>query len=101
MFIELHKFYQIKQMILRLTIFISLLTLFYFYCNEDGTINNYRETNDINMIEMPVEQSPTLKYESIPQATLITDSSYYSVFLPYSNLELSVKTLNFLPKIIN
>lgn len=98
MFIELNRFYQIKQMILRLTLFISLLALFYFYCDEDGSINNYRETNDINMIETPVEQTATLKYESIPEATLKIDSSYYFVSSPFVISQLSTKLSGFLPQ---
>lgn len=85
-------------MILRLTLFISLLTLFYFYCNQNESVNNYRETNDINMIDTPPEISPTLNYEAIPQASLIIDSTYYSVFLPNTDFQLSSKISGFFPR---
>ncbi len=83
---------------LRLTLFISLVALFYMYCNEEEPSNIYIETNDINMIEMPVDQSPTLKYESIPQATVIIDSSYYFLSSPFSEFNLPSKISMLIPR---
>jgi hypothetical protein len=80
---------------LRITLFISLLTLFYIYCRQDASVNNYRETNDINMIEMPAEISPTLQYEFIPQAKSQIDTLYSPVSLPFADFELSASISNF------
>ena len=64
-------------MIFRVAFFISLIALFYYYCKEDSSANHYRESNDINMIEVPLELGPTFKYESIPKASNEFDSSLY------------------------
>ena len=73
-------------MIIRVALFISLIALFYNYCNEDGLTNQQREPDDINMIEVPVELSPTYNYESIPEAAIQTDSSQYIMSVYYTNL---------------
>jgi hypothetical protein len=64
-------------MIFRIALFISLIALFYHYCKEDSSANRYREPNDINMIEVPLELGPTFKYESIPEASVEFDSSIF------------------------
>ena len=47
------------QMIIRFSIFIALLALFYSYCKEDS-LKNLRQPNDLNLIEVPGEISPEL-----------------------------------------
>ncbi|MCK5368927.1 MAG: hypothetical protein KAQ62_10255 [Cyclobacteriaceae bacterium] len=76
-------------MIFRVTLFISLLSLFYYYCKEDGSTNQYREPNDINMIEVPLELGPTFKYESIPAASIEFDSTDYLISSHYTDSELA------------
>ena len=66
-------------MMIRVALFISLVALFYYYCKEDDSANYYRTPNEINMNEVPVEISPSLKYELMPQSTLNTDSSVYTI----------------------
>ena len=73
-------------MIIRVALFISLVALFYSYCNEDGLSNQQREPDDINMIEVPVELNPTYNYESIPEAALQPDSSRYILTTYFTNL---------------
>lgn len=51
------------------------------------------------MIEIPSELSPTLKYESIPEAVLEMDSSYYPISAVYTHFELSARVSSSLPKI--
>ena len=46
-------------MIIRFSIFISLLALFYYYCKDDSS-NHLRQPNDLNLIEVPSEFSPEL-----------------------------------------
>ena len=66
-------------MINRVALFISLVALFYYYCKEDNSANYYHAPNEINMNEVPVEISPSLKYKLMPQSTLNPDSSVYAV----------------------
>ena len=44
-------------MVLRFSIFFSLLALFYYYCKNDSS-DHLRQPNDINRIEVPEELSP-------------------------------------------
>ena len=64
-------------MIFRIAFFISLVALFYYYCQDGGAENQRRESNDINMIEVPVESSPVMQNESGPEALINSDSSIY------------------------
>lgn len=77
MFVDQINIYQTNQMIFRVALFISLIAIFYYYCQDGGTSNQHRESNDINMIEVPVETNPAMQYESIPEAALNFDSIYY------------------------
>jgi hypothetical protein len=45
-------------MILRLALFLTLVGLFYYYCADEDSSNDFRSPNDINMIEVPDEFSP-------------------------------------------
>ena len=66
-------------MIIRVSLFISLVALFYYYCKEDNSAYYYHAPNEINMNEVPVEISPSLKYKLMPQSTLKPDSSVYAI----------------------
>ena len=85
-------------MIFRVALFISLLALFYYYCKESGTSNQHRESNDINMIEVPVEANPTIQYESIPEAASYTDSSFYYFATQHTESDLSSIFLSSAPR---
>lgn len=85
-------------MIFRFALFISLLSLFYYYCEEDSSTNYFREPNDINMIDVPVEISPTLKYESIPETSIEYDSSVYSTPALPTNNKLTPRFLSSVPQ---
>ena len=61
-------------MLFRIALFISLVALFYYYCNNDGSSVNYRVPNDINMIEVPKEFYPTSIIKSTPEASIKIDS---------------------------
>lgn len=67
-------------MIIRISIFLTLLATFYFYCQEDNDSQQYRSPNDINMLEVPrnispvfIEDEPTA-YQILPDS--LTDDKY-------------------------
>ena len=61
-------------MILRITLFISLLTIFYFYCQNDSQTG--RSGNDGSFyLDAPIENSPTNRYDLMPGNTFTGDSS--------------------------
>ena len=64
-------------MIIRVALFISLLALFYNYCNEGNSSSKLREPNDINRMELPSELSPIYNYDSSPETFISMDSSIY------------------------
>jgi len=64
-------------MIIRVALFISLLALFYNYCNEGNSSSKLRQPNDINMMEVPLELSPIYNYDSSPETSISIDSSIY------------------------
>lgn len=64
-------------MIIRLALFISLIAIFYYYCKDGSSLNQFREPNDINKIEVPVEISPRFYYEPLQETTIQVDSSYF------------------------
>lgn len=66
-------------MIIRVAIFISLVALFYNYCNDENSYRNMRDANDINMMEVPSELSPIYNYNSSPTAYTLKDSSIYFI----------------------
>lgn len=70
-------------MIIRGALFLTLVSMFYFYCTDDSDSNQFRGPNDINMIEAPSELSPPIIENSntafIPtQDTLTAVTSSYS-----------------------
>ena len=85
-------------MMIRVALFISLVALFYYYCKEDNSANYYRAPNEINMIEVPVEIRPSLQYELIPEATLKSDSSAYSLIVQPTYFESSSRLLSSVPR---
>jgi hypothetical protein len=61
-------------MILRITLFISLLTIFYFYCqNDNQPVQSGSEGGFLP--EAPIENSPANQYDLIPGKTTTSDSS--------------------------
>jgi len=61
-------------MINRFSIFVSLLALFYYYCKDDSS-NQFRQPNDINLIEIPDEISPAYYYDEYAENSVEIDSS--------------------------
>ena len=61
-------------MILRVSLFISALALFYYYCKNDPEAQNQIQ-KDTNLIESPKEASPTNQYEFLPEESMKLDSS--------------------------
>jgi hypothetical protein len=64
-------------MIIRVGLFITLLAVFYFYCTEDTNSSQFNAPNDINMIETPIEISPSLMEKSNTHFTNQNDSIYF------------------------
>lgn len=64
-------------MIIRLALFISLIAIFYYYCKDGSSLNQFREPNDINKIEVPVEISPRFYYEPLQEEAIQIDSSHF------------------------
>ncbi len=64
-------------MITRVALFITLLAVFYFYCKEDSKSNQFRGPNDINMIEIPQEISPSFMENSNTNFSVLSDSIYF------------------------
>ncbi len=64
-------------MITRVALFITLLAVFYFYCKEDTKSNQFRGPNDINMIEIPQEISPSFMENSNASFSDLNDSIYF------------------------
>lgn len=82
-------------MIIRIAFFISLLALFYYYCKDgDNSINPYRETNDVNMIQVPDRINPAYNYDLIPEANWKTDTSNYLIYDQEANLEMTRQMLS-------
>lgn len=71
-------------MIIRFVFFISLLALFFYYCKNDSG-DQFRQPNDINLMEVPNEISPTFQYDTQPEKTMLLDSSiqFISANQPY------------------
>ena len=66
-------------MIIRVALFLTLLAVFYHYCNEDNSSNQFRGPNDINMIEVPKEISPIFMENASNLVHNYRDSMYYSL----------------------
>ena len=62
-------------MIIRVALFISLVALFYNYCDDGNSINKSRQPNDLNMIDVPAELIPQHNFDSSLEASLLRDSS--------------------------
>lgn len=77
-------------MIIRATLFLTLLALFYYYCNDDNKSNQFRGPNDINMIEVPQDIAPSFM-ENTNTARYLNDSLY---FLTSENIPFSSSSLN-------
>ena len=60
-------------MIIRFSIFLTLLALFYYYCKDDSA-NNLREPNDIKLIEVPEQISPVDHSKGLPGKPALSDS---------------------------
>ena len=71
-------------MIIRFAFFISLVALFFYYCKDDSG-DQFRQPNDINLLEVPNEIYPTFQYDTEPEKTMLLDSSihFISVNQPY------------------
>jgi len=72
-------------MIIRVALFLTLLAVFYHYCNEDNASNKFRGPNDINMIEVPNDISPSFIEKSDAVTQRLIDSTFflssdYSIF---------------------
>lgn len=85
-------------MIIRIALFFTLLAGFYYYCNEDNNSKQYRGPNDINMIEVPREISPSFIENPQTASNKTLDSSYFftnefseqkmpAFSIPYSSLK--------------
>ena len=61
-------------MIIRFSIFVSLLALFYYYCKDDSS-NQFRQPNDINLIEIPEEISPSYYHDEYALNSADIDTS--------------------------
>jgi hypothetical protein len=70
-------------MIIRVALFLTLVSMFYFYCTDDSDSNQFRGPNDINMIEVPSELSPRI-IESSNTAFNTTQDTLTSVASTYS-----------------
>jgi len=75
-------------MIIRGALFLTLVALFYHYCREDNTSNQFRGPNDINMIEVPQEISPVFMDNPNTVAYDFADSIYF-LSSEYSSLRAS------------
>ena len=75
-------------MIIRVALFLTLVAVFYHYCREDNTSNQFRGPNDINMIEVPQEISPVFMENANTVAYDFADSIYF-LSSEYSLLEAS------------
>jgi len=85
-------------MIIRATLFLTLLALFYYYCNEDNKSSQFRGPNDINKIEVPQDFAPSFMQNNTTANNHEEDSVY---FLTSENVPLSNPILSheeFLPK---
>ena len=69
-------------MITRFSLFIILLSLFYYYCKKDSG-NQFRKSSDINLMEVPAEISPTLNYDDLEDNALISDSTIQFISAKY------------------
>lgn len=64
-------------MIIRVALFLTLVAVFYHYCREENSSNQFRGPNDINMIEVPQELSPVFMENSNTIAYDFADSIYF------------------------
>ena len=61
-------------MILRTTLFLSLVTIFYFYCRNDEP-STQDKTGSRYQLNVPFENLPMHQYELVPGNTMTGDSS--------------------------
>lgn len=71
-------------MILRITILLSLVTIFYYYCKSDDQIISSSPDGRYQM-DVPSQKSPIYNYELMPGNSMNSDSSlnYISVRQTY------------------
>ena len=61
-------------MITRLTVFIALVALFYYYCKDDPIAGQIQNT-DTNLLEQPTELSPEVRFDLAPEMMSNSDTS--------------------------
>ncbi len=71
------------QMAIRVTLFISLLAIFYSYCKDDGSEGVYNEPNDLNSLEVPVQSYPNVTTDSLNYSGLVPRNGYESKYFYY------------------
>ena len=72
-------------MITRFSFFIILLSLFYYYCKKDSEIQPGNPVDNI-LLEVPVENPPSLKYDVQEDNALFSDSSFQYISAEYQYL---------------
>lgn len=70
-------------MTLRVTLFISLLATFYFYCKDDGAEERYNEPKNLNLLETPVQSYPNVVLDSLNYSGLIPRNGYEPKYFYY------------------
>lgn len=67
-------------MLIRIALFITLLALFYYYCQDDSSTIQSPVLEDVNMNDIPKNEIyPMLEYELIPESITHMDSTRYFV----------------------
>ena len=67
-------------MLLRIALFISLLALFYYYCQDGSSTSQRPVLEDVNMNNIQKnEVYPMFEYELIPETNSHADSTRYFV----------------------
>ena len=67
-------------MLIRIALFITLLALFYYYCQNDSSTSQMPALEDVNMNDIPKNEIyPMLEYELIPESNTFLDSTSYFV----------------------